>query len=442
MATNKQKKSQKRLFSGMSYWEIKRSNSNQRSKLPKEDQAWLATQGYKNAGWDNVIALYQKINELLLQSDPNGDIDEQLFLKADRIGNKYQTPEEIAEFEKALNEVELAFFTEIAQLRKSISGNVDKVELSNNLQKVKFTSQVLKKALSQKNDINYKISNLYPFPLAYPYRNIYVEREYAATYDRQMKYGEHLLSFLASVGMSLVFEYRDYINHPLDDFCSQIKDGLASGLSPGHWRRLLQTSCNILREVDNTPLANNFSAIWFKGRGKKESEFAKNTRQYIVERLNDSKHGRGPVNTNEYKEFVDKQSIYINALLEDLDFISQCEMVVIDDIDTEWSTGKIIYKASLLRGDHPVFERVEFEADKSLSKEKLYIRFNAESISLYPFLSFLYNSGTKKLEIFSFDKKDNNGLMLKSFESGTAINSKQVYHDFRFWLNVVDENSK
>ncbi len=102
MATKKRKKSKKRLFSGMGYREVQRSNSDRRSKLPKKDQALLKEQGYKNVGWDNVIALYQKINELLLQPDPNEDTLEELFLKADRVGNKYQTPEEIADFNRKL----------------------------------------------------------------------------------------------------------------------------------------------------------------------------------------------------------------------------------------------------------------------------------------------------------------------------------------------------
>ena len=86
----------------MGYREVQHSNSDRRSKLPKKDQALLKEQGYKNVGWDNVIALYQKINELLLQPDPNEDTLEELFLKADRVGNKYQTPEEIADFNRKL----------------------------------------------------------------------------------------------------------------------------------------------------------------------------------------------------------------------------------------------------------------------------------------------------------------------------------------------------
>lgn len=97
------KKSKKRLFSGMSYRDVQRSNSDRRRNLPRKEQKWLKENGYKNVSWDNVIKLHQKINELLIQPNPEEDTLEELFLKADRIGNKYQTPEEIAAFSQQLS---------------------------------------------------------------------------------------------------------------------------------------------------------------------------------------------------------------------------------------------------------------------------------------------------------------------------------------------------
>lgn len=96
------KKTKKRLFSGMSYRDVQRSNSDRRGKLPQKDQKWLKEKGYRNVGWDNVIKLYQKINELLIQPTSEEDTLEELFLQADRIGNKYQTSEEIAAFNQQL----------------------------------------------------------------------------------------------------------------------------------------------------------------------------------------------------------------------------------------------------------------------------------------------------------------------------------------------------
>lgn len=100
MASNSKKK---RLFSGMGYREVQRSNSQRKKHLSKADQTWLKENNYKNTGWDNVIRLYQKINDFLDQSQDDDLSLEDLFLAADRIGNKYQTPEEIQSFQQALS---------------------------------------------------------------------------------------------------------------------------------------------------------------------------------------------------------------------------------------------------------------------------------------------------------------------------------------------------
>ena len=97
------RKSKKRLLSGMGYREVQRANSSRRNELSKAEQALLKKQGYKNVGWDNVIALYQRLNELSMAGGPVEDTLEELFLKADRIGNKYQTPEEILDFNRKLS---------------------------------------------------------------------------------------------------------------------------------------------------------------------------------------------------------------------------------------------------------------------------------------------------------------------------------------------------
>jgi hypothetical protein len=97
------RKSQKRNFQGMSYGEVQRLNSQNRTKLPKEKQQWLKENQYRNVGWENVIILYQKIDELLDQSRIEEMSLEELFLEADRIGNKYLSSEEIATFNQQLS---------------------------------------------------------------------------------------------------------------------------------------------------------------------------------------------------------------------------------------------------------------------------------------------------------------------------------------------------
>lgn len=87
----------------MSYRQVQRANSKNRSKIHKEDQRWLKENSYRNVGWDNVTNLYQKIEEFLDKYRLEDLTLEELFLEADRIGNKYLTSQEIEEFNQRLS---------------------------------------------------------------------------------------------------------------------------------------------------------------------------------------------------------------------------------------------------------------------------------------------------------------------------------------------------
>lgn len=128
------KKSHKRNFNGMSYGKVQRANSENRSKLKKEDQKWLKDNGYKNVGWDNVITLYRKVEELLDRSQFENMSLEELFLEADRIGNKYLTSEEIKEFNQQLSKE----VTEIGEL-------VDKQFPDTEIEVIDFSQKTAKK---------------------------------------------------------------------------------------------------------------------------------------------------------------------------------------------------------------------------------------------------------------------------------------------------------
>ena len=90
----------KKEFDGMGYRQVQRSNSDNKSKMKSEEIQLLKNSGYKNVGWEKVTQLYLKIEEMLTSPyRENWSLDE-LFLEADRIGQKYQSVDEIATFEK------------------------------------------------------------------------------------------------------------------------------------------------------------------------------------------------------------------------------------------------------------------------------------------------------------------------------------------------------
>ncbi len=109
------KKKQPIKFKGMSYRQVQRFNSNNKKHLEPEDKKWLKDNFYKNIGWQNVINLYQKIEEFLDKYKFADFTLEELFLEADRIGNKYLTQEEIAQYNQQLSQIVSEISEEIDQ---------------------------------------------------------------------------------------------------------------------------------------------------------------------------------------------------------------------------------------------------------------------------------------------------------------------------------------
>jgi hypothetical protein len=102
MDTRLKKQNNKKIFQGMDYRQVQKSNSKNRLKLKQQEQKWLKNNQYKNIGWNNVINLFNKIKDFLEAEKIKGLILEELFLEADRVGNKYLTSQEIREFEGKL----------------------------------------------------------------------------------------------------------------------------------------------------------------------------------------------------------------------------------------------------------------------------------------------------------------------------------------------------
>jgi hypothetical protein len=95
MATRKE-------FQGLGYRQLQRVNSTQKQQLQAEELITLKNEGHKNTGWESIICLQRRIQELLTSVYRAGwDLD-QLFLEADRIGQKYQSPTEIAVYEEKI----------------------------------------------------------------------------------------------------------------------------------------------------------------------------------------------------------------------------------------------------------------------------------------------------------------------------------------------------
>lgn len=353
--------------------------------------------------------------------------------------------QKIVDLVKEMNALEASLKKEYEKAReykRALFDGYDSNDISSSFEDARFTANALEGALKQKDDITYRVRTQYPFPLAYAFRNIYLEREYAGIYERQMKYGEQLLSFLSAVGICLCIKYCSAKSKiELEGILKDYHSYITRGVSPGDLQTTLQKTCKLLAGVENS-MVQSFSQVWYKSGGKKESVFAKDSRDKLVSKLNDYKHHRGPANKHERKLGGDSQAKILESMLTHIEFLSDWDIIRIDEIDKRWRNDELEYSASLLKGDHPAFEQIRFSSKHNLSLDKLYIRHGTDFICLYPLISLAYNPQTRHEEIFTIDKSGKNSVLIKSFESGSSVESKDVMSDLLYLLESMGSESE
>ncbi|MEH2304031.1 hypothetical protein [Nostoc sp.] len=138
-------KTKKTIFNGMSYRDTQRVNSKNRNKLKQEDRHWLKTEGYKNVGWNNLINLYHQIKDFLDKYQFDDLTLEELFLEADRIGNKYLTSQEIQETNHKL-----------AKEVNEIAEEIDKQYPDTEIEIIDFSNKTKKTYRRQANQKSYR----------------------------------------------------------------------------------------------------------------------------------------------------------------------------------------------------------------------------------------------------------------------------------------------
>lgn len=95
-------KQPRRQYNGMSYRALQAHNRASRAELSNSDQIKLRQEGLKNTGWENVIRLHDAIERLqALRYLKDLSLGE-LFLEADRTGDKYLSSAEQEESQRKL----------------------------------------------------------------------------------------------------------------------------------------------------------------------------------------------------------------------------------------------------------------------------------------------------------------------------------------------------
>jgi hypothetical protein len=124
---------------------------------------------------------------------------------------------------------------------------------------------------------------------------------------------ENALAFLGSIGL-LLAGHTESLSHSADTVltATSLASMWQGGISPGDWQALGYHTGSTLRGRQFSAV-DSFASLWFRGSGKKESDFAKLTRE-LVELKNNFKHDRAPKTPDEFEKAVARMRASLNHL--------------------------------------------------------------------------------------------------------------------------------
>jgi len=324
-------------------------------------------------------------------------------------------------------------------LRTKLFNITDADIVQKQLDELGTETKILSSSLVQADSLDYQVRNFYPYPLAFAYRTLSAIHDPIQKYPEQLRVAENLLVFLATIGLTIA-QLDDGLKSQSDITGATIRKSFGGGISPGDWRSLAQFSGKSVRGQRRYAIGNSFAALWFKGSGSKETEFASNT-QKLVELKNDFKHDRGPKTPHEFTLKSEEIQSIIDFCYIQLAFLVKYPIRLVQSIDVEYLTNIAMLETLVYEGDHPGLRREQVRHPKPLPKDMLYLEIDKDLWApLYPHVSVQYCQSCKMRETYFIDRWDggNSKAVLKSFERGhtheSDTDAKQVTANMERWV--------
>jgi type I restriction enzyme M protein len=328
-------------------------------------------------------------------------------------------------------------------IRRRLFGIDDPEQVDAQLHALNVEAQVLAGSLVQVEELDFQVRNFFPYPLAYAYRTLSAIQEPTLLYAEQMRVVENILAFVATVGLSLAAHVGALARPDNTSVTSERLTGIwRGGISPGDWQALGRDSARLMRPEANHPAVDGFASLWFKGRGSRESDFARMTRELVGLR-NAYAHNRGPATPYEFERSSKELQESIDRVLRLLSLFVQYPLRFVQDLNIDWRTSEAVLRTLLYTGDHPGLRQELVTLPQSLPKDKLYLTLSEDVwVPMYPLVNVQYCPQCGSRETYFIDGWNGPGTVpvLKSCERGhvfedTDIGENIGYH-IDHWMNT------
>lgn len=278
------------------------------------------------------------------------------------------------------------------------------------------------------DSLDYRIGTLYPFPVAYRWRNVQRARARHTWSDLVRAALETYEVTLSLTAWLLVASYRGSAAAgeefgPAHDILKAVRTGSRTTL--GHWKDLLE-------KASTSKALDRFEEGSVPARLRKvleSSTAARDASNYLYALRNDESHmrGDGPDVTKVAAEAVLAK---LEVLLSGFTVLSDLPLVKITRL--EWDSIQHRGRAQVeqVRGDHPIHQLSEMEyRDPGLEVGSLYLHDSDGSLLLLrPFLTSGACSTCGRTSVYQPERKTPDGYELRSLDHNHVIQSDEVGH--------------
>jgi hypothetical protein len=326
----------------------------------------------------------------------------------------------VAEIDKTQSTL-VAITEEIEASRSALFDVRTKDEFLAQLEGLRRKASLTTEALEFAGSFDFQISQLFPFPLAFGYRMLRGFLAARHKVQEQLRAAENILAFLGSVSIALLDEADRH------SMAEDFRTNWRGGISPGHWKEIIQKCSERFRGYNNHPLAAAIQKLNIannnRGFGKEVGE--------LIQMKNDFKHDRGPKIDDEFIPFSQRLEACLDKVMRSLDFWTRFPIRQVRSCDLARRSIRFELKCLRVVGDHPGFRQEELMWHEPLRRNQLYLEIAERRwVPLQPYLLTHVCSRCQMEEVYFIDRWDGRDkARIKSFERGHAEDSDEVGTD-------------
>jgi hypothetical protein len=302
-------------------------------------------------------------------------------------------------------------------MRAGVFSGESIADVRETLRRIKQASSSVTQSVEKAEDFDFQVRNLYPFPVAFGYRQLTSLIETEELYREQLRVAENLLAFLGSVSLAMATWEQC-------DVGADLKGAWRGGISPGHWRDIAVAASRALANKE-LPLGRALDSLW---TSRKRPRFD-SAIEGLIAAKNDYKHDRGPAPGTDMRDKGGELRTALLEALKKIGFIIDYTLQYVVDQDAVRNSSRVIVRSLVLRGDHPAWAQDSRELPRLLKKHDVYIAISADEwVDLYPFITIQTCSMCKVRETYFIDRCDfdRKKATLKSFERGHTKDSPEI----------------